>query len=201
MSRRTILISRLLVAGIFALAGSLRAAEPALGKAEVSGIVGLFRATGEAGFSRATFGGSAAVRLGDRAQLLGEFSSVPVDSLNETGSVLGYSYTANGSYKIYNGLAGLRYHFVTTSRFMPYIVALGGVSHEVASGTAVVSGVTATVSQTQNAGVYAFGGGVALFAGSRWGIRPEFRYQHHQYQDGGANALVLTVGVFYQIGK
>jgi hypothetical protein len=40
-------------------------------------------------------------------------------------------------------------------RFMAYIVALGGVSHEAASGTAAVSGITATVSQSQNAGVYA----------------------------------------------
>ena len=201
MSWKTILMLRALLAGVFAVAGCVKAAEPELGRVEVSGIVGLFRAMGDVGFSRANLGGSAAVRLGERAQLFGEFGYVPVDSLTENGSALGYSYTASGSYKIYNGLAGLRYHFTSASRFMPYIVTVGGVSHEVASGTAVVSGITTTVSQSQNAGVYGIGGGVTCFAGSKWGVRPELRYQRHQYQDGGANALVLTVGVFYQIGR
>jgi hypothetical protein len=201
MSRKAIFISRILVAGLFVFAGSVGAAEPALGKAEVSGFGGLFHGMEAGGFSKATFGGSVAARVGEKAQLFGEFDYVPVDSLTDSGSVLGFAYTATGSYRMYNGIGGIRYHFVTSSRFMPYIVAAGGLGHEVASGTAVVSGIKSTVTESTNAGIFGFGGGLTCFAGSKWGVRPEVRYQRHQYKDGGANALVLTVGVFYQIGR
>jgi hypothetical protein len=201
MSRKAILIFRVLVAGLFVFAGRVRAAEPALGKAEVSGFGGLFHGIEEGGFSKASFGGSVAARVGEKVQLFGEFGYVPVDSLQESGTVQGYSYTATGSYRMYSGIGGMRYHFSTSSRFMPYVVAAGGLDHEVASGTAVVSGYKATATQSTNAGIFGFGGGLTCFAGSKWGVRPEVRYQRHQYSDGGANALLLTVSVFYQFGK
>lgn len=201
MSRKAIFISRVLMAGVFVCVSSVRAEEPALGRAEVSGFGGLFHGLGEGGFSKASFGGSGAARLGAKVQLFGEFGVVPVESLKESGSVQGYSYTATGSSKMYNGIGGVRYHFITSSRFMPYIVAAGGLSLEVVSATAVVSGTKTTLSESQYVGVYGFGGGVTCLAGSKWGVRPEVRYQRHQYSDGAVNALLVTVGVFYQFGK
>jgi len=77
----------------------------------------------------------------------------------------------------------------------------GGVGHEVASATATGAGVSATVSMGSNSAYLGAGGGVRLYAGDHWGVKPEFRYQRYTNSGGSSGSAVYTVGLFYQFGK
>jgi hypothetical protein len=46
-----------------------------------------------------------------------------------------------------------------------------------------------------------FGGGVRVYVGEHWGVKPEVRYQRYLSSVAqGTNSVLYTVGIFYQFG-
>lgn len=149
-----------------------------------------------------TYGGSAAVLLGDNVHVFGEFSmSNLLSEQVSSGSV-----TATGTAKLANYGGGVDYSFgSSSSRFRPYVLAGVGVGHFYATG----SGDGASVSLGITNQFYeAVGGGVRMYLGKQWGLKPEVRYQHYNSSNSsliggaiaGSSAVQYTVGVFYQFG-
>jgi len=194
-------VARALAVGLFIAALCAQAAEPALGKAEIGGSVGVFRATGDGGFTKVTFGGSAAARIGSVTQIFGEFGYVPLESGSMNGNMFGYDYAGSYSSKLYQGLGGVRIHFPVSDKFLPFAFGAGGIGRASASATATVSGVSGTGSSGENAAIVAFGGGVTCVLGKSWGLRPEVRYQRYHFSDGSLGAVMARMGIFFQFGR
>ena len=168
---------------------------------EVSGFGGAITMNSGVG-THATYGGGAAVLLGDNVHVFGEFGiSTLASEQVSSGSV-----SATGTAKLANYGGGVDYSFGSSgSRFRPYVLAGVGVGHFYATG----SGGGASVSLGITNQFYeAFGGGVRMYLGKQWGLKPEVRYQHYNSSNSsliggtvaGSSAVQYTVGVFYQFG-
>jgi outer membrane protein W len=168
---------------------------------EVSGFGGAITMDGGVG-THATYGGGAAFLLGDNVHIFGEFSTATL----ATTSVSSGSVTATGSAKLANYGGGVDYSFGSAdSKFRPYVLAGLGVGHYYATGsgggTSVSLGITNEIS-------YSFGGGVRVYLGKHWGLKPEVRYQRYGSANAaligatvpGANTVQYTGGIFYQFG-
>jgi hypothetical protein len=193
ISHKTIRVSCLL-AGALLFSASAFADD---GKGEIAGFGGVTKISGGVG-THAVVGGSAGLRVADHVRVFGEFSMVPLasESLSESG------VTAHGTDRLYHFGGGMEVGFGSSKRVVPYVLVAGGVGHEVVSATAVGGGASATVNLTSNSAYLAGGGGVRIYAGDNWGIKPEFRYQHYTSTGGGTSyAGVFTFGLFYQFGQ
>ncbi|MGA9069101.1 MAG: outer membrane beta-barrel protein [Terracidiphilus sp.] len=130
-----------------------------------------------------SFGGSAGYNLSENIAVLGEYQYVPEGSFD----------TVTWKTQFYGG--ALRYAY-GSSKFSPYVlIGGGGVATTLSSGNE-----SASVS-----GEYiAFGGGVSIFLGKNWGIRPEFRYNDLFSSSNGTTTTQgvpqLTGGLFFQFG-
>ena len=170
------------------------------GKVEVAGFGGGLAMTG-AGVN-ALAGGSGDVRVTDNLRVFGEFTYSPLSSLaasaaNEASALTGVNVTAH--VKLFDFGGGIDYSF-GSSKVRPYALVALGVGHTSVSATATVDGVSGTGSSSTDSAYVGVGGGVRIYAGQNWGIKPEFRYQRY----GGSlasNSAVFTVGLFYQFGK
>jgi hypothetical protein len=191
ISHKTIRVSCLLAGTLLFSASAF-----ADGKGEVAGFGGGIAIAGGVGV-HPLFGGSAGFRVVDHLRIFGEFSYAPLASASL--SVSGVS--ATGTDKLYNFGGGVDYSFGSSKRVVPYILGAVGVGHESASATAGASGVSFSASLTSNSVYLGAGGGLRIYAGNNWGIKPEFRYQRYTSSGGGSNSADFTVGVFYQFGK
>jgi hypothetical protein len=194
ISHKTIRVSWLM-AGAFLFSTSAFADD---GKVEVAGFGGGTTIADGVG-THAMVGGSAGIRVVEHLHIFGEFSLVPLASASLSDSSAGV--TAHGTDRLYNFGGGMDYGFGSSKRVVPYVVAAVGVGHESASATAAASGTSVTVSMTSNSVYLGFGGGVRLYAGNHWGVKPEFRYQRYTNSGGSSNSAVFTVGLFYQFGN
>jgi len=153
---------------------------------EVSGFGGGMTLDGGVG-THGVFGGAAAYRIGDNLHLFGEFNHSTI--LSE--SISGVTGTAGLS----NFGGGADFSFgSSTSKLRPYMTAAMGAGHFSASA----EGVSLTITNALYAG---FGGGVRLYVGEHWGIKPEVRYQRYLSSLFQANSVLYTVGLFYQFGN
>ncbi len=141
--------------------------------------------------SHPSYGGAAAARLGDKIHIFGEYSRATL--LTETVS----SVTASGKLANYGG--GADYSFGSLrSKVRPYVMAALGVGHFYVTGDGISSTVT-------NALYSEVGGGVRLYLGKHWGIKPGIQYRHYNSSNSGlvggnvgsSNAVQYTAGVFF----
>ncbi|HYP12686.1 MAG TPA: hypothetical protein VEQ63_02085 [Bryobacteraceae bacterium] len=147
-----------------------RAAEGEEYKSEVAAFTGVQRLPG---LTKPMIGGSIGTAVGTNSMLFFE-----------------PSYVALGSgVKLVNLLGGLNIGFTTQNpKLVPYLSLVGGLGRFSGGG------------ESEHDPVYGAGFGVRYFVGSNWGIKPEFRWQRYQAEDGG-NTYVFKAGVFYRFGS
>jgi hypothetical protein len=137
------------------------------------------------------FGFSGGINLTKHLAILGEFNYLPLATA-ATG------YTGSVDAQLYGG--AVRYSLISANKIVPYVIAGGGGTRLAVSDS--YEGVTATVSKTGSN--FGAGGGVSIYVGRNWGIRPEFRYiRQNQNWDNvnyNLNTYSGTVAVFYQFG-
>jgi hypothetical protein len=183
---------------LLAASGVARGQGVAAGSIELAGNVGFSSLKGADSDRHVVFGGSGAYNLSQLVAIGFEYSYNPLGSLTEDGA------TASEHLQLYGPVA--RFSLAESNRVVPYVlVAVGGSSLE-----AVASDENVSVSAAQHGYYFGAGGGVALYAGSQWGIRPEFRYERQQFNattiDGdqvasyGQNEYQGSVALFYQFG-
>ncbi len=171
------------------------------GGVEVSGFGGGITLDGGVG-THAAYGGSAAYLLGDNVHLFGEFSYTTLAS--ET--VSSGTTTANAAVNLASYGGGADYSFGSpSSKLRPYVLAALGVGHFYGNGSSGGTSVSLGITNDIYAGI---GGGIRLYLGKHWGLKPEVRYQRYNSSQssllgatiGSSNSVQYTVGVFYQFG-
>ena len=145
-----------------------------------------------------SFGFAAGYSAGSRATLSAEYNYLMLGSLTVNGA------TGKEDLQLYG--AGLRIAIVNTRLVVPYVVVAGGGNR---LGATATSG-GASSSASQSGGYFGAGGGVSLYVGHGFGVRPEFRYERQQFKattvggfsvaGGGQNDVRATVALFYQFG-
>ena len=158
---------------------------------------------GSGGGTHGEYGVEAGVGIGDRAHIFGEFGFSQIASQAFQTSSNGVNVSGNVSVNLANYGAGFDYGFGSSKKVIPYVVAAGGVGHFFASGAGTGSnGVSASVSiPVANDGYLGVGGGLRLFIGSNWGVKPEFRFQRYFDSGGSLNTYVYSAGIFWEFGK
>jgi hypothetical protein len=168
------------------------------GSVDVAGTVGYAHVDGVTSKNHFTFGPAAVYNLNPEVAVGGEYSYTPL------GSETLFGATGSEHLQLFGPVA--RFSFTQSSRAVPYVVVAGGAVDEYAAVT--YEGLK--VAASQKGYYFAFGGGVSLFAGAGWGIRPEFRYARQHFNetniDGtlfesfGQNDIQATVSIFRQFG-
>jgi len=177
----------LVLRGLALLAGaSFFSALTWAGSGEVSGFGGGTTIGGGLG-THGVFGGSGAVRIGDHIHVFGDINHSTI--LSE--SISGVTGTAG----LTNFGGGVDYSFgSSTNRLRPYVLAALGAGHF----SAGAEGVNVSIGNSVYSG---FGGGVRVYVGEHWGVKPEVRYQRYLSSVAqGTNSVLYTVGIFYQFG-
>lgn len=180
---------------IFLLAASslVLAQGTAAGSGEASGTFGYSRVDGVTSYNHFAFGGTGIYNLNQYIAVGFEYNYTPLGSETIMGA------TASAHLQTYGGVV----HFTfCDSSVAPYaLVGFGGID---AKAVASYEGLSASAGQS---GYYiAFGGGVNIFVGPRWGIRPEYRYERQQFlansqfDSSGQNDSQALVSLFYQFG-
>jgi hypothetical protein len=77
----------------------------------------------------------------------------------------------------------------------PFVAGAVGIAQTSVSGTA--GGVSLNVSESQSDLAVHFGGGLRIYLGENWGVRPEFKVMRLP----GETFSRAAVGVFYQFGR
>jgi hypothetical protein len=147
--------------------------------------------------THAAVGGAVGFNAARNFQLFGEANYVPLGSYHSSfGGV-----TESGSSKLLNFGGGVQASFGPhNSKAIPYALGVVGEGHAITSASTSSAGFSASSSVSGNSVYAGVGGGLKILAGSTWGFRPEFRYQRH-VQNGGANTLMFTVGLFFGFVK
>jgi hypothetical protein len=170
----------------------------AAGSVELAGNVGFSSIKGVDNDRHVVFGGSGAYNLSQLVAIGFEYSYNPLGSLTEDGA------TGSEHLQLYGPVA--RFSLAESSRVVPYVlVAAGGSSLD-----AVASDQNVSLSAAQRGYYFGAGGGVTLYVGSHWGIRPEFRYERQQFNattiqgfqvaSFGQNEYQGSAALFYQFG-
>ena len=180
----------LLAASSLALAQGIAA-----GSGEVSGTIGYARVNGVTSFNHFAFGGAGIYNLNQVVAVGFEYSYTPLGSETISGA------NASAHLQTYGGVA--RISFSESSDVIPYaLVGFGGIDEK-----AVASFEAISASASQKGYYYALGGGVTIYVGPGWGIRPEYPYERQQFvantQSGafGQNDSQALVSLFYQFGS
>jgi hypothetical protein len=135
----------------------------------------------------------------DRSVAVGaEYNYLMLGSLSEGG------VTENENLQMYGALA--RVTVFSNGFIAPYVVLSGGGNRL----HATVSAGNLSDSASQLGGYFSTGGGVSIFLGHGFGVRPEFRYERQQFaattidgtpvSGGGQNDVRGIVALFYQFG-
>ncbi|HUD23570.1 MAG TPA: outer membrane beta-barrel protein [Acidobacteriaceae bacterium] len=159
----------------------------------ISGIVKDYFNNNSTGINKeyVQFGFSGGVNLSKQVAILGEFNYLPL-------ATAANGYTGSLDAQMYGG--AVRYSPISLNKFVPYVIAGGGATRLSVSDS--YEGVNASISHTGS--YFGFGGGVSIYAGRSWGIRPEYRWnRQNQTYDGvnyTINASTGSVAIFYQWG-
>lgn len=177
----------------------------AQGKPELAGFGGGITID-QGGGTHGVVGGTVGAEIVEKLRVFGELGYAPLGKASFAGNIEGVNVMSVASAKLYNFGGGIDYSFGSSkSKAAPYVVAALGVGHQSLSATGVAgsgtSRVTVDLSDSVNAVYFGVGGGVRLYAGKSWGIKPEFRYQRYHAADGSNNSALYTVGLFYQFGR
>ena len=166
----------------------------AAGSGEVAGTFGYAHVDGVTSYNHFPFGGSGIYNLNQVAAVGFEYSYTPLGSETIMGA------NASAHLQTYGGVA--RISFSESSDVIPYtLVGFGGID-----GKSVASFEGISASTGQKGYYYAFGGGVTIYVGPGWGIRPEYRYERQQFvantrfDSFGQNDSQALVSLFYQFG-
>jgi hypothetical protein len=93
-----------------------------------------------------------------------------------------------------------RFTLINYKNVSPY--AVGGFGYAYSRASAATSSIS--VSANVNGFYAGAGGGVSIFGGRHWGIRPEIRWERQEYysdgQSDGKNFARGTISIFYQGG-
>ncbi len=141
-------------------------------------------------------GAGAAFGLSDHFHLLTEFDYTPLGS----GSVSGAGVSASGSASLFGFGGGVDYSFRDVeTKVRPYFTGVVGLDHSSAnfSTNSAATG-PVSIAGSANSVYYGGGGGIRLFLGQKWGLKPEVRYQRSV--DTG-NGVLFTLGFFYHFGQ
>jgi Outer membrane protein beta-barrel domain len=175
---------------------------------EVSGNGGITNEYGANGnHGHATYGFAGAYNLTRHLAVVGEYSNVDLGSESEDVAP-GQQVTGSEDVQLYGG--AVRYALINTRFFVPYVLVGGGGDNlHVSVSTPLFPG-DRSIEASESGGYVSLAGGVSLYAGHGFGIRPEFRYNRQQYgstsveglstQGSSENDLRVTVAVFYQFG-
>lgn len=129
------------------------------------------------------FGGSSGINLSKHIAVVGEYSYQLMSPFE--GVAFNTQFFGGATRLSFGG-----------NRVVPYLV-LGG-------GGARLTGSETGVSVSSNGGYFGTGGGVSIFLGRTWGIRPEVRYNYlHLAFEGltqNANIAQISTGLFFQFG-
>ena len=168
------------------------------GSGEVTGNIGFSNLKGIDNSRHISFGGSG---LYNATKMVG----IGFDyNYQMMGSETIGGVKVSGHLQTYGPVA--RFAFSNPSRVIPYVlVAAGGASLHAGASSGNVS-----VGASQGGFYFGFGGGASIYAGSNWGIRPEFRYERQHFnsttiqgtpvQSGSQNYAQGSVSIFYQFG-
>jgi hypothetical protein len=169
---------------------------------EIAGFGGGFTMS-DGGGTNALVGATVGGKIADTLRLFGEFGYSPLGSFSGgvadiASGVSGLDVTAKA--RLYQVGGGMDLSLPGGSRATPYIVVATGWGRINVTGSARSGTQNVSVTLNSNALYLGVGGGVRLYAGRNWGVKPEFRYQRYASTDGNANSYQFTAGVFYQFG-
>lgn len=178
------------------------------GTVEVSGSGGgtYLRAGGD-GTTKAFGGGGVAVALHRRAWLTGDFSYIPLGSFSTIFTdFIGAVTTASASGRLVAFEGGTQFNLASLqSRAVPYAAAHVGFGHGSGEGEVTVrygSLIERTRFDESSTAFSAGGGfGVRIYAGQRWGIRPEFRIMRYFTDGEDLTSFRFGIGLFVQFGR
>ncbi len=141
-------------------------------------------------------GGEVAVPVNEHVYITGDFLYNRLGNPSINVSVPGAGSVGVGfKLSLIDITGGAQYVFgASGSRFRPYAAAGGGIVRLTSSGSS--SNLPSDISASETDLTTNFGGGVRLFLGEHWGIRPDVRFVHFP----GENYTRATVGVFFQFG-
>jgi hypothetical protein len=171
----------------------------AAGSFEVSGNGGITNLSGvDSKKGHGAFGFTGVYNLTRDVAVGAEYNYLMLGSLSENG------VTANENLQMYGALARVT---VFSNRFVAAYAVLSGGGNRL-HATASAGNVSDSASQT--GGYFSAGGGVSIFLGHGFGIRPEYRYERQQFaattvdgtpiSGGGQSDMRGTVALFYQFG-
>jgi hypothetical protein len=112
-----------------------------------------------------------------------------------------YNYLSMPQYEgvnfhILNYGGGVRANLISRGRIIPFVVGTGG--------GARFTGSEGSQSVSADGDYGGGGGGVSVYVGRNWGIRPEIRYNHYSFTYQGesatTNGVTTTVAIFFQLG-
>lgn len=136
-------------------------------------------------------GGHVGTSLGSRVFVTFDVLTSRISNPSFRGTVLVQSFTASLGLMLTEYLGGVQY-IVRQGRVAPYVAGGFGIARL----SATVSGSIPTdISVNENDVATNFGGGVRLFTGSAWGVRPDFRIVRVPEE----TYFRVGVGVFYQV--
>ena len=188
------------LAAVLTLSAPAIAQGPRARSGEVAGVFGWESLKGIDDKTHVLFGASGGFNASERVQVFGEYTYLPLGSM----SIVVVS--AKGKAHLIGG--GIRVHFGgASSRVNPFVVGAGGFSR----ATITINTPVSPISASGSGGYFGGGGGVSLFLGRNWGVRPEARFERLQWSTlsmssinfpGGEGANVFTVraSLFFQFG-
>jgi hypothetical protein len=174
------------------------------GSMEISSVFGRSGVQGIDTHRHFNYGAEYGYRFNSRWTLLGEYTYMPLGSLQGPG-ILG-SFDEKENLQILG--SGLRYninefHRILPKNVVPYIFAGGGYVHHYQkySFTAIGGGTSTSIDKSNGDNVDA-GLGASIFLKKNFGIRPEIRWDHKTLFEPasqvGLNYYDGSVGIFYQ---
>jgi hypothetical protein len=134
--------------------------------------------------NRYTLGSSGGINLNQNLTVIGEYNDFSMPQ------VQGVNLKMQG----YGG--AVRFNIAPRGKIVPYGIFDGGGARLTASESGVAV--------SSNGSYFGGGGGVSLYLGKSWGIRPECRFNRFYYTfhgvSGNTNVFAATAGIFFQFG-
>jgi hypothetical protein len=142
------------------------------------------------------FGGEYAYNFNPKLAILGEYTYLPLGK-TQTSSTL-FSNSSKGYDQIFG--SGVRYSLKSWRQLRPYAVVGAGFIHR----SEDFQYTSTSIHPTANGYNVDAGGGVSVYLGKDWGVRPEVRWDRFDlYQNSShlsVNYLQVSGMVFYQFG-
>jgi hypothetical protein len=140
-------------------------------------------------------GGGAGFSVSPNVQIVGEYDRIRLTKASLTFVPRGSrtDATASATARVDEFTAGVHYLFTPKSRVVPYASVAGGIAR--LSGSGEVPGLP-SFSASESQLTTNFGGGIRIYGGRHWGLRPDFRV----VRVPGQTYFRAAVAVFAQLG-